>query len=239
MHKISGNVVCQDHISAALALLVHSREIEDEDLRMMQAEKSDQHWREGVPHKENLILMRFATNGDKKIVKKKSEYECFDDNMDSETKNPWGELCKSWGVYDHQEVFHKKNLNPDFDEDEETYVPIKNKKLAMRLGKRTIDTRNSDDSEYSDSDSEWKTKSKTPRMRMHADDEEKKQKKKHILQVPKEELREEYAPLSIEIVNSSSNYKQRESTKLSDKFKYHNAKEQKSSIQCRLGEKVD
>lgn len=243
----SGNVVCQDHISAALALLVHSREIRDENLKQMLANKPNHHWREGMPHpKKDLILMRFATNGDKKIVKKKVQSknidEYYDQTMDSVSKNPWGDLCKSWGVYDHQEIFQRKPRYKDEDDDDadepDKIVKIKNKSLASRLGKRHIDSDDYKDEkpEDSDSDTEWKIKSKTPRMRMHADDEESRQKKKLALQHSKDS--DGYSALSIEVENSRSNYTHRENTKLSDKFKKHNSYKQKHSILSRLGEKV-
>lgn len=242
----SGNLVCQDHISAALALLVHSREIKDNNLMQMLADKANHHWREGVPHpKKDLILMRFATNGDKKIIKKKPHSknidEYYDQTMDAVSKNPWGDLCKSWGVYDHQEVFQRKpryNYEDDLEEPEKI-VKIKNKSLASRLGKRHAEgnTKQFNEAEESDSDSEWKTKSKAPRMRMHADDEESKQKKKLASQPSKDP--DGYSALSIEVDNSrSNNYSQREHTKLSDKFKKHATNRKKHNIQSRLGEKV-
>lgn len=244
--------MCQDHISAAMALLVHSREIRNEELKKMLSEKSHHHWREGMPHpKKDLILMRFATNGDKKLGKNKPENklsdECYDQSMDSVSKNPWGDLCRSWGVYDHQEVFHRKLPKNDYEDEIEIeepreFVKIKNKKMAMRLGKRSHKT---EESEESTSDSEWKKRSKTPRMRMHADDEESKQKRKQ--ETPKEKHRsknddrEAYAPLSIEVINSRSHYTPRETTKLSDKFKSHvqsNLRLKRENIQSRLGLKV-
>lgn len=242
-----GNVVCQDHISAALALLVHSREIRDENLKQMLDEKPNHHWREGMPHpKKDLILMRFATNGDKKVMKKKQQRknvdEFYDQSMDSISKNPWGDLCKSWGVYDHQEVFHNKPRYRDEDDDYDTkpekVIRIKNKSLASRLGKRHVDNDDNQDEnpEDSASDSEWKIKSKTPRMRMHADDEESKQKKKLALQHSKDE--EEYSALSIEVDSSGRNYVPREYSKLSDKFKKQSIPKKVHGIQSRLGDKV-
>ncbi|XP_047020905.1 nuclear cap-binding protein subunit 3-like [Helicoverpa zea] len=245
INETSCNVVCQDHISAALALLVHSREIRDENLKQMLADKANHHWREGMPHpKKDLILMRFATNGDKKIIKKKPQSKHIDDyydqTMDSVSKNPWGELCQSWGVYDHQEVFQRQPRYRDEDETEEPekVIKIKNKSLASRLGKRHIDKDNYNKKEVedSDSDTEWKTKSKAPRMRMHADDEESRQKKKLAMQYTKEP--DEFSPLSIEIENSRSNYTQKEHTKLSEKFKKHEVHRKKHSILSRLGDKV-
>lgn len=251
-----GNVVCQDHLSAALALLVHSREIKDEELKKILSEKSDHHWREGLPHpKKDLMLLRFATNGDKKIPKKKPEKkptdEYYDQSMDPVTKNPWGDLCRSWGVYDHQEVFNRKLPKNDYEDDiDKPNEPpkLRNKKLAMRLGKRS----HNDNVDDSGSDSEWKKKSKTPRMRMRADDEETKIKKKNkVVEYDSEEEtvdrkpfvrdteREKYAPLSIEVVNTRSDYIPRETTKLSDKFKFRNhTAPKRDSILSRLGGKV-
>lgn len=253
--NFSGNIVCQDHISAALALLVHSREIKNEVLMEMLSEKSHHHWREGMPHpKKDLILMRFATNGDKKMAKRKPNYkqsdEFYDQNTDAISKNPWGDLCKSWGVYDHQEIFQRKlpknasdddddvdDDHHDLEEEPDQRVQIRNKRLAMRLGKRSIKV---EDTEESSSDSEWKRKSKTPRMRMHADDEESKLKKKQtecVREMSSE--RDIYAPLSIEVVNFKSNYSSRQTTKLSDKFKTHGKPNvRKLNVQSRLGEKV-
>ncbi|XP_013195940.2 nuclear cap-binding protein subunit 3 [Amyelois transitella] len=245
----SCNVVCQDHISAALAILVHSREIKNEEIKDMLAKKSPHHWREGVPHpKQDFILIRFATNGDKKVTKQKPEIKqsdiYCDQTMDSVCKNPWGDLCKSWGVYDHQEIFHRKlppkHAYEDDSEEHSESIQIKNRQLAMRLGKRT---HNVEECENSDSDSEWKSKSKTPRMRMHADDEESKIKKKQHVQLSREasEDRETFAPLSIEVINCRSNYVPRESTILSDKFRNQVASKrqmQKESVQSRLGIKV-
>lgn len=247
---VSGNIVCQDHISAALALLVHSREIKDENLKEMLAAKSIHHWREGMPHpKKDMILMRFATNGDKKMTKKKSEIkytdECYDQNTDSVSKNPWGDLCKSWGVYDHQEIFlHRlpKNDEEDEEDDEKDVhqtkeIVVRNRRLAMRLGKRTHKVEEIEDSS---SDSEWKKKSKVPRMRMHADDEESKLRKMQ----PSNDRdssseRDIYAPLSIQVVNSKSSYMPRETTKLSDKFKRSGKRNvRKSNVLSRLGAKI-
>ncbi|CAG9783791.1 unnamed protein product [Diatraea saccharalis] len=241
----SCNIVCQDHITAALALLVHSREIKSDDVKNMLQNKSPHHWREGAPHPKNdLIFMRFATNGDKKMSKKKSDYDkhpkVFDDPTIS--KNPWGDLCQTWGVYDHQEIFQRKLPDHEYkDEDDDCHevVQVRNKRLAMRLGKRNHNSFKNHHSDDSNSDSEWKKKSKTPRMRMHADDEESKHKTKSPN--PSRESsndRDVYAPLSIEVVNSKSNYMPRETTKLSDKFKTSRKQIPKSSIQLRLGSKV-
>lgn len=242
---ISGNVVCQDHITAALALLVHSREIKNNELKEMLAKKSVHHWREGMPHpKKDLILIRFATNGDKKVSKKKlgtkNDDTYYDQTMESVSKNPWGDLCKSWGVYDHQEVFQRKLPKHDYEDDIEEPdkpVQIKNRKLAMRLGKRTHKDEESDDS---GSDAEWKRKSKTLRMRMHADDEESKMKKKLAIQISREPSpeRETFAPLSIEVMNYQSNYVPREIPRLSDKFNKQINSRIKESVQSRLGIKV-
>lgn len=246
--------MCQDHISAALALLIHSREIKNEHLKEMLADKSTHHWREGMPHpKKDLILVRFATYGEKKKLKKKPQSknidQYYDQTMDSTSKNPWGDLCKSWGVYDHQEVFHRKLPKNDYeyDIDDKVNEPpkpihIRNKKLAMRLGKRRQDsTEQSDDSA---SDSEWKSKSKTPRMRMHADDEESKLKKKQVSPPTRTEQDEyeKFAPLSIEVANEKTTYVKKEVTKLSDKFKFHGGNKptsiKQTSIRSRLGEKI-
>jgi hypothetical protein len=221
--------------------LVHSREIKREDVKDMLVDKSQHHWREGIPHpKKDLILMRFATNGDKKMTKKKQDIkECrnfYDESMDTVSKNPWGDLCKSWGVYDHQEVFNRK-LPPEEDmEKPQEIVKVKNKKLAMRLGKRNY----KNESEDSNSDSEWKKKSKTPRMRMHADDEESKLKRAcPDLSRDSSSDREDYAPLSVEVANSKSIYAHREGHKLSDKFKTRDILSlDRPSIQSRLGFKV-
>lgn len=226
-------------------MLVHSREIRDQSLKEILEDKANHHWREGMPHpKKDLILMRFATNGDKKIVKTKSQSKSidayYDQTMDAVSKNPWGDLCKSWGVYDHQEVFQRKpRYNDEYDFDEpEKIVKIKNKSLASRLGKRhaEVNINHSKEDEESDSDSEWKIKSKTPRMRMHADDEECKQKKKLVSHHSKDP--DGYSALSIEVDNSHSNYGHREHSKLSEKFKKHVNNKEKHSIQSRLGEKV-
>ncbi|XP_061712363.1 nuclear cap-binding protein subunit 3-like [Cydia pomonella] len=245
----SCNIVCQDHISAALALLVHSREIKNEDLKDM-LKKSSHHWREGVPHpKKDLILMRFATNGDKKLPKKVPERKApegyYDEILDPPTKNPWGDLCKSWGVYDNQEVIQHRLPKNDYEDEIEEPVPkvqIRNKRLAMRLGKRHHNNVEEQD-EDSDSDTEWKKKSKAPRMRMHADDEESKQnKKRQAMELTKAIAdKDVYAPLSIEVVNSRSNYTPRESVLLSDKFKYHNkttTNKARNNVQSRLGAKI-
>ncbi|CAH0406455.1 unnamed protein product [Chilo suppressalis] len=239
----SCNIVCQDHISAALALLVHSREIQRDDMKNMLADKSDHHWREGFPHPKNdLILMRFATNGDKKMPKNKPDFhkqshQFVDQSMDAVNKNPWGDLCQTWGVYDHQEIFQRKAPGYKYEDEKDEIVQIKNKRLAMRLGKRGQKTCVSDDS---DSDSEWKKKSKTPRMRMHADDEETKHKKILSPEESREPSsdRDVYAPLSIEVVNSKSHYIPKQTTKLSDKFKINQRQMSKSTMQSRLGSKV-
>ncbi|CAK1581857.1 unnamed protein product [Parnassius mnemosyne] len=238
----SCNIVCQDHISVALALLLHSREINDDNLKDMLLKKSSYHWREGIPHSNTeLILMRFATNSDKKVTKLKLEtknIKDFDKNVNLDTKNPWGDLCRSWGVYDHQEIFRRKLPQDDDDDDKADFsnkVQIRNKQLAMRLGKRNLKVKDHDDSS---SDSDWKKKSKAPRMRMHADDEECKQKKPPIESSDEESS---YAPLSIEVLNTQSAYTPRKTSKLSEKFE-SNARSanntEKKSIQSRLGAKV-
>lgn len=240
--------MCQDHISAVLALLVHSREIKNDELKKMLADKSNHHWREGMPHpKQDLILIRFATNGEKKKLNKLPNAKKYDKHfaqtMGSVSKNPWGDLCKSWGVYDHQEVFEHKLSKTDYENEiEEIEEPIKpihirNKKLAMRLGKRRQDS--DEHSDESDSDPEWKSKSKTPRMRMHADDEESKVKNKvsKPIQPVERNQHEKYASLSIEVVNSQSSSIKKEQTRLSDKFKFHGGKNL-SSVRSRLGDKV-
>ncbi|KAJ2952708.1 hypothetical protein O0L34_g7050 [Tuta absoluta] len=253
----SCNIVCQDHISAALALLVHSREIKNEQINDMLKEKSHHHWREGMPHpKKDLILMRFSTNADKKVSsksktkekEKKEPDEYYDESMDPISKNPWGDLCRSWGVYDHQEVFQRRLPKHDFEDDVEEVeaaerIQIRNKKLASRLGKRRY---KNEETEESSSDSEWKKKSKTPRMRMHADDEESKQKKQTARRLSSEEesspeeAKDTFTPLSIEVVNTKNDYRPREATKLSDKFKFHNNTSSKrvGNILSRLGVKV-
>ncbi|KAL4710739.1 hypothetical protein ACJJTC_004384 [Scirpophaga incertulas] len=243
---VSCNIVCSDHIVAALVLLVHSREIIQDDIKKMISERSNHYWREGMPHyKKDLILMRFATNADKKMNKKRSERKHTMDVYIEPNKNPWGDLCKSWGVYDNQEIYHRKLVYDDDDDDEyyeenrEDHVKlkIKNKNLAMRLGKRGHN--HDENEEDSSSDSEWKKKLKVPRMRMHADDEESKQKK-----IQQDSLRNSsndtdvYAPLSIEVVNSTSHYIPKEITRLSDKFKNRDTAVQKPNVQSRLGSKV-
>lgn len=224
---------------------MHSREIKNEEIQKMLLDKSSYHWREAMPHpKGDTILIRFATNSDKKISIKKPERKlkdtCDMETMNNPTKNPWGDLCKSWGVYDHQEIFKRKfpktNFEDQYDEPIET-IQLKNKKLAMRLGKRNHKIE--DDEDSSSSDSEWKKRSKTPRMRMHADDEESKRVKQKTYQYD-EENNSSFAPLSIEVVNSRSTFIPRETKMVSDKFKY---KEKKTSypsknIQSRLGVKV-
>lgn len=241
---ISGNVVCQDHISVALALLVHSREIKSEEIRKMLMDKSSYHWREGFPHpKTDMILMRFATNSDKKSLKKsvpEKNMHCdsdYNDDMKKSTKNPWGDLCRSWGVYDHQEIFHRKFIksynNDNYDEEEPPQrIMIKNEKLAKRLGKRF---NNADDEDSSSSETEWKKKPKAPRMRMHADDEESKIQKTKILS----EDKDDFAPLSIEVINCRSNFTPRNLNIVSERFQNHRKKNDASfNIQSRLGVKV-
>lgn len=225
-----------------MALLLHSQEITDEGLKEMINEKSSYHWREGLPHPNvDMILMRFATHSDKKMTKIKYENkqiaQCMDDgNMVS--KNPWGDLCRSWGVYDHQEVFSRK-LPQDYDEEEDDepneIIQIKSKRLAKRLGKRSNKT---EDSDEGSSDSEWKKKSKTPRMRMHADDEELKRKKPVVEHFEEENT---YAPLSIEVTNTKSDYTPRPILRVSEKFRSNTKTDdtpRKKSLQSRLGAKV-
>lgn len=223
---------------------MHSREITNEQIKEMLLDKSSYHWREGMPHpKGDTILIRFATNSDKKITIKKPERRMNvenDTNINSSTKNPWGDLCKSWGVYDHQEIFRRKFPPTEGDQYDEPLekIQIKNKKLAMRLGKRNHDVE--DDKDSSSSDSEWKKKSKTPRMRMRADDEESKQGKCKRQTDLEQENESGFAPLSIEVVNSRSTFIPREEKMISHKFKYkdRNLKQSVKSIQSRLGTKV-
>lgn len=244
----TGNVVCQDHISAALALLVHSREITDKDLKNMIAKSLTNHWREGVPHqKQDLVLMRFATNSDKRDSSKSKDKKEFttselnDPSMDAVSKNPWGDLCQSWGVYDHQEVWMNRIPIDEVKEKEvhvfSKRVHIKNKTLARRLGKRTHEV-DSGDSESSSSDSQWTMRQKAPRMRMHADDEESKNKGAKS-PICKQEEEEYLAPLSIEVVNTDNSYTPKEFTKLSDKFRSRSSGNQKESVHSRLGIKVN
>lgn len=62
---------CQDHISAALALLAHSHEIKDGNLSAVISDKNH-HWRQGVHHPKNeMILIRYATNSDKKLTNRR------------------------------------------------------------------------------------------------------------------------------------------------------------------------
>ncbi|OWR44169.1 nuclear cap-binding protein subunit 3-like [Danaus plexippus] len=238
----SCNVVCQDHISAALALLVHSREIKSEHIKDMLQKKSSHYWREGVPHpNKDLILMRFATNSDKKSTKVEPEQKHrldSDKNINNEGKNPWGDLCRSWGIYDHQEVFQRNLSKTDYEEElEEPFekVQVRNKKLASRLGKRN----HSIEVATSDSDSEWKKKSKTPRMRMRADDEESKQ-KNHNQTKQNDSDEDDYAPLSIEILNSSSKFTSKHSKRISEKFRNSDQhfKSMPRNVHSRLGIKV-
>ncbi|XP_038215856.1 nuclear cap-binding protein subunit 3-like [Zerene cesonia] len=239
--ETSCNVVCQDHIAAALALLVHSREITDYDLNNVLSERSSYHWREGMPHpKKDVILMRFATNGDKKMGKKIRESKAVDSNE----KNPWGDLCKSWGVYDHQEIFQRKlpvfhgtSDNEEVELQPRKFIKPRNKNLAMRLGKRTQNIQHVEES--SDSDSEWNKKSKVPRMRMRADDEESKRKSRNVESNSLSD-KDDYAPLSIEVINSQNTpMPNRSSSKLiSEKFKKHESVHSSKNIQSRLGVKV-
>lgn len=208
---------------------------------------SAHHWREGMPHpKQDLILMRFATNSDKKDSSKKlkqSSKPSFTDQSTS-SKNPWGDLCQSWGVYDHQEVWLNHTIPADEVEEDEVSKPrkklqIKNKSLARRLGKRSRDEQ-SEDSDSSTSDSTWTKKQKTPRMRMHADDEESQRYRTKSPPI-KKEAEDSFAPLSIEVVNTDSSYSPKEFTRLSDKFRSHSSTSaggQKEGIHSRLGAKV-
>lgn len=225
----------------------------------MLLDSTEYHWREGFPHpKKDVILFRFATKSDKKNSKIKisqrddkdshTNFLINDDNIEMEnviTNNPWGDLCKSWGVYDHQEVFHRPLLVSDSDDNDDGIIQIKNKKLAKRLGKRHHKTEEFDDS---NSDSEWKRKQKTPRMRMHADDEELLEKKKKLqIQIDTKIVKTEndFTPLSIEIVNTDTTSQiLKSTTKLSDKFKtnirrnhIHHHKDN-NNIQSRLGIKL-
>lgn len=245
---ISCNVVCQDHISVALALLVHSREISNVEVKEMISQKSSYHWREGMPHeKKDFILMRFATKSDKKDTSTKvkpdssREPKNYDQSMDPIGKNPWGDLCQSWGVYDHQEILSRKLPADDEDEFEKPSKPvqIKNSNLAKRLGKRAC---KSEDSDSDSSDTEWTKRQKVPRMRMHADDEETKSKKKKRPISPECVVKQEsFAPLSIEVANTDSYYSQKEITILSEKFKKHekrNSSKAKDGVHSRLGARV-
>lgn len=202
INTYSCNIVCQDHISAALAILVHSREIKDENLKKIAEETAPYFWREGRPHpKTDFILIRFATRSDKKDTVLDSHNNVHGpqgfsfrkytnlENIDNvSSKNPWGDLCKSWGVYDHQEVYgvglpkmeervvlkprSKRTILQAEDED----ILIAKKPISSRLGKRLLQSESPGNS--SDSDIEWTQKNKAPRMRMHADDEQLKEKKK-------------------------------------------------------------
>lgn len=190
-------------------------------------------WRAGAPHpKSEYIFLRLGNKSDKKlseseklkIMSKKYEntndadFEVgkFSESMkskiksavliqeDEKTKNPWGDLCKTWGINDSQEVFVDstniipRRLAPTVDpmkknvKDRIGTIPVhqrltltkdesQSSNVSNRLGKRikdqqreTISSSTEDEDEHSSSDEEWRTKSKVPRMRMHADDEEKK-----------------------------------------------------------------
>ncbi|XP_077299705.1 uncharacterized protein LOC143920654 [Arctopsyche grandis] len=189
-------------------------------------------WRAGAPHpKSEYIFVRFGNKSDKKlseseklkIISKKYEnsddVDCevgkFSESMkskiksavllqeDEKTKNPWGDLCKTWGINDSQEVFVDssnivaRRMAPIVDptrknvKDRIGTIPVhqrltlskdesQSNNIINRLGKRNKDQRETnnsnteDEDEHSSSDEEWRSKSKVPRMRMHADDEEKK-----------------------------------------------------------------
>ncbi|VVC89292.1 unnamed protein product [Leptidea sinapis] len=241
VNDTSCNIVCQDNIAAALAMLLHTREIKDEDLIEMLQDRSKYHWREGMPHpKKDVILIRFATNADKQMSRKRSEPKNAQTDIDDSIgKNPWGDLCKSWGVYDHQEIFHRRLAEDDDDNNIKSRIILKprNKKLAMRLGKRTLKADVSDDSD-SNSDIEWNKKSKAPRMRMRADDEEIKLNKKPNTNINYSSSDEgQLAPLSVEVINSKSSFTPREHRVLSEKFKY-SGNSGHSRMQSRLGAKI-
>lgn len=244
--KSSCNVVCHDNITAALAMLAHSREIKDENLKRMLQDIDDKYWREGFPHPDkDLILFRFATNSDKKDFKIKSELNLIKrpnkaiETKVKDSKNPWGDLCSSWGIYDHQEVFLRKlpyDVEVEEEEVDEEVVKVKSKRLAKRLGKR----KQIEESDDSSSDAEWKSKSKAPRMRMHADDIP----EKSITQIKNEEDDSHFdATLSIEFENHKTSYAPRQISKLSDKFKVR--KDEKSrgkerrNVKSRLGVKTN
>ncbi|CAK1545361.1 unnamed protein product [Leptosia nina] len=236
----SCNVVCQDHIAAALALLVHTQEIDDGNLKKMLSEKSSYHWREAMPHtKKDVILMRFATNADKKLSRDKKMH-LEKKILELNDKNPWGDLCMSWGVYDHQEIFQSKI--PAFEGSNDNKLGprnvIKPKKsnLALRLGKRS-QMQKADES--SDSDSEWNKKSKIPRMRMRADDEESRIKKKVSAESNNISDKEQYTHLSIEFINSKNPSRTQCSSKVfSDPRKQNNHQNSSKGILSRLGNKV-
>ncbi|GBP56434.1 Nuclear cap-binding protein subunit 3 [Eumeta japonica] len=242
----SCNVVCQDHISAALALLLHSREISDKEVKQIILSTSANHWREGFPHpKKELILFRFATNSDKKDSSMEFEKSMDKNNVEIHnklSKNPWGDLCKSWGIYDHQEILNRQIRKSDeelyFDDDNlETIIP-KNKKLAKRLGKRGQAKLKSEDC---DSDEEWQRKLKVPRMRMHADDEEINRNKNLKVPTQSEVEPSDYASLSIEVVNHNSppHHSSRSATKLSDKFRKQAVPKINNNVHSRLGPRIE
>lgn len=104
-------------------------------------------------------------------------------------KNPWGDLCHTWGVNDSVEAeFVPRMSSPPRE-------PVMRSSVRDRLGVKiprfekedSPESKSSDEESNSESDSDenWKGKSKVLRMRMHADDEEVKIKKKRAKVEPK------------------------------------------------------
>lgn len=243
-------------------------------------------WRAGAPHpKSEYIFLRFANKSDKKInVSEKlisKKYDMSDefeigkisstlkskiqsvnniaDFEEERSKNPWGDLCRSWGINDTQEVFIEKNtiaphrLMPIVDPNRKSVkdrigIPLderlpvsrnksKSSDITMRLGKRTHQEFNDDESDEENggtSDEEWKVKSKVPRMRMHADDEEKK-----ISKVREPVRRSSFNSITVEVKNeASSDYELESSDAQEDVRSSHRTKhasKEKSNIYSRLG----
>lgn len=247
-------------------------------------------WRVGAPHpKSEYIFIRFANKSDKKLnVSEKLISKKYDVSNDDEfeigkisstlkskiqsvnniasfeeekTKNPWGDLCRSWGINDTQEVFIEKNtiaphrFLPIVDPNRKSVkdrigiplddrLPISRNKskpsdITMRLGKRTHnqtdDYEDSDEEHGGSSDEEWKMKSKVPRMRMHADDEEEKIAK--VKDVPAR--RGSLSSITVEVKNETLPDSELESSdaqeeiRSSHRTKYAN--KEKSNIYSRLG----
>ena len=94
----------------------------------------------------------------------------LDLDIKDKSKNPWGDLCRTWGVNDNleEDFIQKYHVRDNFSSIKER-LGLKNQQIKMR----PLSSESDSESEI-DSEKEWYKKNKVLRMRMHADDEEEK-----------------------------------------------------------------
>ncbi|XP_065156040.1 nuclear cap-binding protein subunit 3-like [Atheta coriaria] len=138
------------------------------------------YWRLGAPHqKSTCILIRFALISDRRVLNsergggiisesKKAEFRgIFERNRDIPTKNPWGDLARSWNRDKKTEDVAEPVVQP---------APQLKHRLGFKRSQETAFEKDKDAEEIKPVE-----KPKIPRMRMYADEEEAKIKRKKAL----------------------------------------------------------